>query len=201
MTRTLSRRTTMIGATGAALALAFSGSAAMAQDTSDPSHPVHIHSGTCEQLGDVVFPLSHISDELLVAGEPAAGDQVGASSEDGLRVSITTVEAALSDITGAEHAINAHMSDDDIGTYIACGNVAGTLIDQSLAFRLNEQSGSGHQGVAWLEDTGEGTTNVTLFLWQDTGAMTDETMAEDDESTPDDGEDSEDEDATEDTEG
>lgn len=185
MTTVLSGRTSFLGATAAALALALSGTAALAQDSSDPAHPVHIHSGTCEQLGDVVFPLSNLSDEMLMAGEPAAGGQVGASVGDGLRVSVTTVDAALSDITGAEHAINAHMSDEDIGTYIACGNVGGTMIDDSLAFRLHELSDSGHQGLAWLANGGDGTTTVTLFMWQDSAMMNDESMGEESEDSDD----------------
>ncbi|MEX1343154.1 MAG: hypothetical protein AB1Z63_00635, partial [Candidatus Limnocylindrales bacterium] len=153
----LTTRGRLIGAAGGALALALSGGAVAAQDQPDPAHPVHIHSGTCVELGDVVFPLSDLSDDTLVEGEPAAGEQVGAAAEDGVRVSVTTVDAGLSDITGAEHAINVHMSADDMGTYIACGDVGGTLIgDSDLAFRLHELSDSGHHGLAWLAG-GDGT--------------------------------------------
>lgn len=179
----LSTRTPFIGAAGAALALALSGGVVAAQDEAHPAHPVHIHSGSCAELGDVVFPLSDISDELIVEGESAAGEQVGAAMDDGVRVSVTTVDAALSDITGAEHAVNAHLSADDMGTYIACGDVGGTLIGSSdLAFRLHEMSDSGHHGVAWLSG-GDGTTTVYLFLWQEDAMMDDDSM--DDDSTDD----------------
>ena len=38
-----------------------------AQDTDDPPHPVHIHTGTCDNLGDVVVPLTDLA--LNTAGE------------------------------------------------------------------------------------------------------------------------------------
>ncbi len=33
---------------------------ASAQDMAMAAHPAHIHSGTCAELGDVVFPLSDV---------------------------------------------------------------------------------------------------------------------------------------------
>jgi Cu/Zn superoxide dismutase len=66
----------------------------------DPQ-PAHIHSGTCAELGDVVYPLTNVE---------------GGTSE-------TSVAATLADVQGAEHAINVHMSEADIGTYVACGDI------------------------------------------------------------------------------
>ncbi len=83
------RRFASTGAAVAAMALAFGmvvgGSGAFAQDTgtpesvngtmSDAAHPAHIHSGTCETLGDVVFPLNDLTaDDMGTPGtesEPA----------------------------------------------------------------------------------------------------------------------------------
>ncbi|CAN5545123.1 hypothetical protein BH24CHL9_BH24CHL9_11120 [soil metagenome] len=147
--------------------------------TQDPQaeapHPAHIHTGTCETLGDVVFPLSNVSSEMLVDGEPGAGDQAGAVTADPMRdevqVSVTTVQAALTDIMGAEHAINVHLSDDEIQTYIACGTIAGSLIlDSGLAIRLHELNDSGHHGIAWLAQADEGSTAVYIVRVQESGA-------------------------------
>jgi hypothetical protein len=68
-------------------------------DGSSP-RPIHIHAGTCEELGDVVYGLTDVMD--------------GSSS--------STVEAILADLEG-EFAINAHESADAIESYIACGPV------------------------------------------------------------------------------
>jgi Domain of unknown function (DUF4331) len=66
-------------------------------------HPVHIHNGTCSNLQDVVFPLTNID---------ANGD------------SETTVDIKLDDLLDGEFAINAHLSADQISTYVACGEIA-----------------------------------------------------------------------------
>jgi hypothetical protein len=31
-----------------------------AQDDANEAHPAHIHSGTCDELGDVVYPLADV---------------------------------------------------------------------------------------------------------------------------------------------
>jgi Domain of unknown function (DUF4331) len=65
-------------------------------------NPVHIHNGTCTNLLDVVFPLTDID---------ASG------------MSETTVDMKLSDLLDGEFAINAHLSADQINTYITCGDI------------------------------------------------------------------------------
>src|SRR5215211_1780685 len=71
--------------------------------SSSMGQPAHIHSGTCAELGDVVYPLT----------------DVDASGE-----SITVVETSLADLSATgPYAINIHLSADDIGTYVACGDI------------------------------------------------------------------------------
>jgi hypothetical protein len=67
----------------------------------DGVHPAHIHAGTCDDLGDVVFPLE---------------DVVDGTSE-------STVEATLDVILADQHAINVHLSADEMDVYVACGNI------------------------------------------------------------------------------
>lgn len=89
------RHRTFAGATAvsAAALLAMSG-AAFAQDASPSTdmqdgssmagqlHPIHIHAGTCENLGDVIFPLGDISTDLMVHGEAVASMTDGQSGDD-----------------------------------------------------------------------------------------------------------------------
>jgi hypothetical protein len=37
----------------------------------DGPHPAHIHSGTCDELGDVVFPLADVAEQ--------SGEEMGAA--------------------------------------------------------------------------------------------------------------------------
>jgi hypothetical protein len=157
-----SPKTPVLTVAGTALAMALSAGAVVAQDDAAP-HPAHIHSGTCVELGDVVIPLNDVAEPM--------GDRVGSEMATSPRISVTQTDAALSDITGAEHAVNVHLSADELGTYIACGEVGGTLTeDGTLAFRLHELTDSGNRGVAWLSGGDDG-TSVTVLLWEDRQLM------------------------------
>lgn len=134
------------------------------------THPAHIHAGTCDTLGDVVFPLSNV-EMPGQAGTPVAELEPIASpaSSSGLTVdelgeSYTIVDASLDDILAAEHAINVHLSAEEMGTYISCGDVVGEVTDGTLTFDLEELNDSGYSGQATLMDNGDGTTTVLLTL-------------------------------------
>lgn len=72
-------------------------------DPPDVPQPVHIHEGTCEELNpQPAFPLENLED---------------GTSE-------TTVEVSLDELQSGEYAINAHASEEDVETYVACGNIS-----------------------------------------------------------------------------
>ena len=139
-------------------------------DESNDSHPAHIHTGTCANLGDVVAPLSDVGPDLLTEGTPTAASQpVGSTTANPVEASVTTVNMALSQIADGNHAVNIHLSAEDIGEYIACGDVGGTMMGASdLAIGLAEPNNSGCSGVATLHDNGDGTTTVSVFLTEKT---------------------------------
>lgn len=76
----------------------------LAVDGATGGHPAHIHEGTCDALEpNPQYPLNDV-------------DEDGASE--------TTVEGVtLDDLTASPHAINLHLSLDEIGVYVACGNI------------------------------------------------------------------------------
>jgi len=82
--------------------------------------------------------------------------------------SFTTVPLALDAILGAEHAINVHESAENIGNYIACGDLSGGTVDAngSLVVGLQELNGSGFTGIAVLSPnpTDPATTDVSVFI-------------------------------------
>ncbi|MBA3449577.1 MAG: hypothetical protein H0T18_00025 [Chloroflexia bacterium] len=67
-------------------------------------HPVHIHFGACDDLGEVAAPLTDI-------------DEMGKSE--------TTVDLTFDELTSGEYAINAHESAENIANYVACGDITG----------------------------------------------------------------------------
>jgi plastocyanin len=132
------------------------------------THPIHIHSGTCATLGDVVYPLNDLGGPMMDAnGTPIASMPMGATDAIPVDVSITTVQATLNDLVGTAYAINVHESAENIGNYIACGNIGGAMMTSDLAIGLGELNGSGYSGVAWLHDNGDGTTTVTVYLTEE----------------------------------
>ncbi len=147
--------------------------------------PAHIHSGTCDALGDVVFPLNELTrvgadippDATVMAALPTVAPATpdadmmtvatpGAGTGTVVASSSTIVEASLDDILGAEHAINVHESAENIQNYIACGELTGEPTDGELQIQLHELNGSGYSGDAHLLDNGDGTTTVTVNLVQ-----------------------------------
>jgi len=132
-------------------------------DTEAEAHPAHIHSGTCDQLGDVVYPLADVTYPT--------GEQMGAAGGHEVKISeVNHVDAPLQELLDSEHAINVHLSAEEIGTYIACGNIAGVVHEREngegmeIVIGLGELNDSGHVGIAWLGDDGEGGTNVSVSL-------------------------------------
>jgi len=131
-------------------------------------HPAHIHVGTCDNLDpNPTYPLTDVTLPPNAAGA-ATGDAAAIPVER----SDTTVDAALDKLQSGGYAINVHKSAADIGTYIACGNLGGTIdtsmnADQGgvLAVGLHELNNSGHSGIAVLVARGD-KTDVHVYLAQ-----------------------------------
>jgi plastocyanin len=167
----------MFGLGGLLIALSFvlfAGQIGAAQDATPPGatapHPVHVHEGTCDNLDPApLFPLNDITPPTPVDAAQAGGAPLAIES------STTTIDATLADLAGGNRAINVHESAENIGNYIACGDIGGAIVpgadaDQGghLAIGLGELNGSGYAGVAILREAGEaGTqTEVTMYLAQ-----------------------------------
>jgi uncharacterized cupredoxin-like copper-binding protein len=108
-----------------------------------------------------VAPLTDIAE--------VAGDAAGSAAALPIETSTTSVALGLSDILAADHAIVVHHSKDDMGTYVACGDIGGVVTDGTLVVALGELGGSGASGVATLVDGGDGTTTVTVYLTDEYG--------------------------------
>ncbi len=163
--RTFGRSSRVAAVTAlAALTLLVSGSIAQTPvaDTAEEAHPAHIHTGTCDQLGDVSIPLTDVAE--------TAGDQVGAESAHAVKTSRTVVDMPLQEIIDGGHTINVHESAEAIDVYIACGDIGGALIadedeegEVHLIIGLAEQNDSGHTGTVWLGSNGD-QTDVVINL-------------------------------------
>jgi uncharacterized surface protein with fasciclin (FAS1) repeats len=66
-------------------------------------HPMHFHAGNCDSNGDVVVPLNNLDGTT--------------------GTSRTVVNVPYGAIVGGDHYLNVHLSPDDMGTIVACGEV------------------------------------------------------------------------------
>ncbi|MDQ3657424.1 MAG: hypothetical protein M3457_20405 [Chloroflexota bacterium] len=165
------RRSTRLSLVAAFAVLALSVLAGLAQTpvaspvAGDGPHPAHIHAGTCAELGDVVVPLTDVANET--------GELVGPESAHPVKTSRSVVDMPLEDIIAGGHAINVHLSADEIGTYIACGDIGGKLVTHDeggrthLLIGLGELNGSGHVGTVWLGADGDQTEVVIQLIEPD----------------------------------
>ena len=140
-------------------------SGAIAQDATpvaqqvSPARPAHIHAGDCVELGDVVVPLTDLTAPI--------GEGVGqAAKATPAESSFTNVPMTLDAILGADHAINIHLSAEQIDTYIACGEIGGGVnATGALVVGLREQSDSVYTGIAFLSPDADGaSTDVSVFI-------------------------------------
>lgn len=164
------RRLGMLGALLAVASLLAGGGRGLAQgaDGADAiaAHPVHIHEGGCASLDPSPrFPLTDVPGDAAQNG--GAGEQAAIPGA----MSVTTLDVPLADLLAGGHAINVHESTDNIESYIACGDVGGTVGDGNLVIGLREQNGSGYAGVAHLHGAGE-ETRVSVFLVRGLGGAT-----------------------------
>ncbi len=154
MSRFSTLRHLSIGAVLAGSLMAGGIGAASAQDQAEsPSHPSHIHAGTCDDLDpNPAMPLNNIvpigqSDDDE-ASEPqgvlTASQILYAESDDGDQLT-------WDDMLATAHSINVHESDENIQTYIACGEIGGVVKDDKLVVALHPMNDSGYTGIAILE--------------------------------------------------
>lgn len=142
---------------------------AFAQDAEVPAHPAHIHAGTCDDLDPVpLAPLSYVSVLVSDSDDADANTPRGVLTAGRVLLSATEgVELSMDDILAESHSINIHLSDPEIDTYIACGEIGGVPVDGDLYIGLRDVNGSGYSGVAKLTSADDA-TDVEIYLTEPT---------------------------------
>ena len=126
-------------------------------------HPARIHEGTCEALGPAAFRLNGVGGSVDQDGSPiATPTAVNIPAAHEVVLSETLIEAPISDILGAEHAVMVYESDEEM-TAITCGNVGGAMLGDTLITALAESGAPGHSGFAIFRSEGEATV-VSLYI-------------------------------------
>ena len=135
--------------------------------TAATGHPAHLHAGSCDTLGEVIYPLNDLA-LTGTDGTPAAVGEIDSTSTTTIQLPDRPHED-FEHFVASGYALNVHASAEDIGTYIACGDISGHVTGHQLKLELRQLNGSGYQGQATLTDNGDGTMTVTVILTR-TGA-------------------------------
>jgi len=137
-------------------------------DETEPvvSHPSHIHLGTCDDLDpNPAAPLNSIEPRMSDDdGEEANQPEGVLTAPRVLYASSEEVELSWDDMMASSHAINVHLSDEEISTYIACGDIGGVVVEDELHVSLAPQNDSGYHGIAVLTQDEDGNVDVEVFL-------------------------------------
>jgi plastocyanin len=127
----------------------------------ESSRLAHIHAGTCEELGIVVYSFPDIRTYRLDEGEEAG---VGA-----IELITGTTQTPLSGLFGEPFSVHVHESAQNKQTYIACSDIGGRPADpwseaDGLTLEAVEQRGSGYSGFTTLRPTADGGTEVSMAI-------------------------------------
>lgn len=151
-----------LGIGGAGLVLA------QDEEAVTPSHPAHIHAGTCDDLDpNPAAPLNNIEPRLN-----EDSDDENANSPQGV-LTAAPVHYSLSeevelsfedDVLATSHSINVHESEENIDNYIACGEIGGVVVDGELVVSLRSMNDTGYSGIAILTADGDGNVDVEVYL-------------------------------------
>jgi plastocyanin len=126
----------------------------------DPSRLAHIHAGTCDELGIVVYSLSNIRTYRIEEGDSGVG---------AVEVITGTAKVPLDGLFGEPFSIHVHESAQNKQRYLVCADVGGqpaapwTDAD-GLVLEAKEQNNSGYSGFATLQPSADGGTNVTITM-------------------------------------
>jgi plastocyanin len=130
-------------------------------EPTEPSRLAHIHAGTCDELGIVVYSFPNLKTYRLDEGEEAG---LGA-----IELITGTTQTPLSGLFGEPFSVHVHESAQNKQTYIACSEIGSRPGDpwsenDGLTLRAVEQNGSGYSGFTTLRPTADGGTQVTIAI-------------------------------------
>lgn len=119
-----------------------------------------MHQGTCEST----TPEAEVQlENTTVAGAGAEDGQViGQNPGPPALVSISAVDLPLDELGQTPRVIAIHQG-PELGTVVACGNIAGTLVDGQMVIALQPVQNSGISGVAMLSEE-DGQTNIVTYV-------------------------------------
>ena len=124
------------------------------------SRLAHIHAGTCDELGIVVYSFPDLRTYRL--DDTAAGGAV-------MELITGTTQAPLATLFSEPFSIHIHASAQNKQTYVACSDIGGQPAapwteSEGLVLAAQEQQDSGYSGFTTVRPSADGGTVVTIAL-------------------------------------
>ncbi|HET7055505.1 MAG TPA: hypothetical protein VFI12_03530 [Thermomicrobiales bacterium] len=119
--------------------------------------PAAIMSGSCDDPGEVIAPLTAL--------EHPEGEAQGQGAAIEAARSYTSLPIDLTSLLEGGASVNILFSDEEPETVIACGEIGGTQGESgSIVIKLSPRNGSGYSGIAFLLPGDDGTTGISVFV-------------------------------------
>jgi len=128
-----------------------------------------LHTGDCRRPNaEAEFPLA------VLEAEPEA-EVVGRLTTPPLLNGSGSVEASLADLLDEAnpYVLLVHASTEEFGTILACGEVAGVVVDDQVTFALRPVGGSTYAGLGALAADEAGGTAGSVVLFAEVDAFAD----------------------------
>jgi len=119
---------------------------------SGAEHPAHIHANSVAEGGDIQISLNPVD------GTTGRSETVVSTLDDDTAIT-------YQELIGHDGHINVHMSEDDLETIVAQGDIGGNrLTGESFTYDLNEVDGSGVSGTLRFEERQNQNTLATMEM-------------------------------------
>lgn len=136
------------GTVGLSLALSFGAAPVFADDDDDPT--AYLYSGTCADFAaatvvDEIDDLDNDDDDVVEIWERIGNDQ---DMPEGLLATEDDVDdvATVQEVADGDYFVAVHQGEDTSSAVLVCGDITGTVQNDTLLASLDEVDGSGFEG-------------------------------------------------------
>lgn len=141
----------------------------------NPAHPAAFHTGSCDSPSDeAAYTLATVGPQENDEGEPvAAADTLGQLTTSPVLSGAGLIDAPLESLVdeGNPYVLVVHESEQEMDSLLACGEVAGPVVDGQITLALRPLNDSDYAGLAVLGTTEDDGTGGTVLLFADVDAF------------------------------
>jgi hypothetical protein len=175
MSGTIATMKTGILALVLGLGLSAAGSVAVAQQATPPTspdpgaspapvaqeYPVAVHQGTCPQ--PEAEPVGDPVNAQVFGSTAEEAESAGTSEFPPALTAEITLDSPLTEVTDVPHVVAIHQSPDEFGMVIACGDIAGSVVENVLIAPIRPVNQGTVAGTATIQEE-DGSLTITVYI-------------------------------------